>query len=243
MGDGHDQMDEATKALYGYRSAMDGGVMFCGVTEEQFAIGGRTYQWPRGSHLTWGLGFSRLGKLSDLDCKGAIEEALAEISGCCDISHAYTSNARAANIIVTVTRLDGPSGVLADMQIPVGNVNKDLQLLGRCDDGEEWVIAQNPPRGTIDFYRVILHELLHAHGLGHGPVDRTNPALIEPTYSATIRSLQQRDKAELVRRYGVAKNPQPPVGPSPTGDSLGVDVIIKQADAEFRLTGPAKRVK
>lgn len=240
MGNGHDEID---LAAYGIRSALDGGMLFCGVTEQQFAINGVTYQWPRGSHLTWGLGFSRLGALSDLDCKGAIEEALKEISGCCNLTHEYSPNHRAANILVTAQRLDGPSGVLADMQIPVGNVNRNTQLLGRCDDGENWTIAANPARNTIDFYRVILHELLHAHGLGHGPVDRTNPALIEPSYSPTIRNLQARDKAELVRRYGAPKAPQPPVGPSPVGDSLGVEVIIQQADAKFAIKGQAKRIQ
>lgn len=232
-------------AMYGIRSATDGGLLFCGVTEEQFAINGTTYQWPRGSHLTWGLGFSRLGKLSDLDCKGAIEEALREISSSCNLTHEYSPNHRAASILITAQRLDGPSGVLADMQIPVGRVSPmTTQLLGRCDDGEEWTIAQNPARGTIDFYRVILHELLHAHGLGHGPVDRSNPALIEPTYSLTIRNLQARDKAELVRRYGPAKSGQtkPPVAPPPVGDSIGVELIIQQADAKFKLEGKAKRI-
>jgi hypothetical protein len=239
MGDGHDEID---LSLYGLRSACDGGLLFCGVSEQQFAINGTTYQWPRGSHITWGLGFSRLGQLSDLDCKGAIHDALLEISGCCGITHAYAANFRSANVLITAQRLDGRSGVLADMQIPTGNVNANTQLLGRCDDGEEWTIAENPARGAVDFYRVILHELLHAHGLGHGPVDRSNPALIEPTYSTAIRNLQPRDKAELVRRYGPARTPQPPVGPPAVGDSVGVEVIIRQADAQFKIEGQAKRI-
>jgi hypothetical protein len=192
----------------------DGGGLFCGVTEQEYAINGSTYQWPRGSVLTWGIGFSRLGGLSDMDCKDAVEAALKEISGCCDVSHKYIKNFAAANIRLGNELMDGKSGVLADMQIPVGNVSVDgTSLRGRFDDSENWVLAENPAPGTIDFYRVALHELEHAHGLGHRPASIQEPALIAPVYSPVMRSLQPADKAELVRRYGP---PKPVAEPPPT---------------------------
>lgn len=215
MGEGFDMLSAELAELYGIRSALEGGLVFCGVSEEQFAINGRTYQWPPGAHLTWSLGFSRLGPLSDLDLKQAYTEAFAEIAGCCHVTHEYVSNARVANIIVNVQRLDGPSGVLADMQIPVGNVLPSTQLQGRIDDSEAWGLFENPPPGKIDFYRVALHELLHAHGLGHKPVDVREPALIAPMYDRSIRNLQPADKAELVRRYGQPKVTATPTTPVP----------------------------
>lgn len=230
---------QADPALFGLRSVLSGGRVFCGVTEEQFAINGTTYRWPPGTRLRWALGFSRLGNLSDLDCKAAIEQGLAEISAACNLTHEYTSNPRTANLLATVTRLDGPNGVLADHQIPVGNVNDSTQLLGRYDDGETWTISDSPGQGEIDFYRVALHELLHGHGLGHKPANIAAPALIAPTYSRTVRNLQPADVAELVRRYGPAKQAQPPA--PPLGDSLGVDLIIKAAGVTYRATGAAKK--
>jgi hypothetical protein len=213
MGDGYDISDELA-AMYGLRSALDGGVIFCGVSEEQFAISGVTYAWPKNSHLTWSLGFSRLGTLTDLDLKGAYEEAFKEISNACAITHEYVANPRSANILVNVARLDGPSGVLADMQIPVGNVSvNSTTLLGRIDDAEAWGLFESPPAGKIDFYRVALHELLHAHGLGHKPANINAEALIAPMYNPRIRHLQPADKAELVRRYGLPT--LPPVVPAP----------------------------
>ncbi len=189
-----------------------GGGLFCGVTAEEYAIGGVTHQWPRGSRLRWGISFSRLGELSDMDVKDAFTAALKEISDCCDVSHEYVTNPNAANIRVTSQRLDGQSGVLADCQIPVGNVSVDqTQLLMRLDDSEAWGMYDNPPNGRIDLFRVVLHELEHGHGLGHKPASIQVPALISPVYSPVMRHLQPADISELVRRYGA---PKPPPGPS-----------------------------
>lgn len=218
--------------LHGLRSVLDGGRLFCGVTEEQFAINGVTYQWPRGSKLTWGLDFSRLGSLSDMDVKGCFAAALKEISECCDISHSMVANPRSANFLITQKRLDGAMGVLADCQIPVGNVTPDTQLLMRLDDSEAWVISETPAPNQIDLYRVCLHELEHGHGLGHKPANIAAPALIAPTYSRTLRNLQKADKDELVRRYGVAATTvvppavNPPVPPTP--GSKPVNVTVEQ---------------
>jgi len=224
-------------------SVSDGGGMFCGVSQEQFAINGVTYKWPRGSRLKWGVGFSRLGQLSGQDCKDAITEFLKEISDCCDVSFEYVANVNAANIRYTAQRLDGSNGVLADMQIPVGNVSADsTSLLGRFDDGENWVLAQNPPNGTIDFYRVGLHETEHAMGLGHKPASIQQPALIAPVYSPVWRNLQPADKAELMRRYGPPQATAPATPVPPLGDSLGLEILITAASGQkYKATGNAKR--
>lgn len=216
-----------------------GGGMFCGVTEEQFAINGVTYAWPRGSKLRWGIAFSRLGQLSDMDVKDAITAALKEISDCCDVRHEYVSNPNAANLKITVQRLDGPNGVLADCQIPVGNVSVDsTSLLMRLDDGEQWVLAEHPAPGTIDFYRVFLHESEHGHGLGHKPASLQVPALIAPVYSPIVRSLQAADKSELVRRYGGPVSE--PAPPQPVPGAKPITVTIEQDGKKW--SGSVQRV-
>lgn len=216
--------------LLGLRPVTEGGLLFCGVSEEAFAINGVTYQWPRGTKITWGLGFSKLGTLSDMDVKDVITAALKEISSCCDFSHAYVPNVNMANLQLYRQTLDGPSGVLADCQIPVGNVNPSTVLRMRFDDTEGWVISETPGQGQIDFYRVFLHEAEHAHGLGHKPANIAAAALIAPIYSRTIRSLQPADIAEFVRRYG-APTVAPPVAPPPA--ALPVTVTIEQGNKKW----------
>lgn len=226
--------------MFGLRPVAEGGGLFCGVTEEQFAINGVTYAWPKGSKLTWGIAFSSLGALSAMDVKDAIAHSLSEISACSDVRHEYIGNADRANIKITSRRLDGPSGVLADCQIPVGNVSVDqTQLLMRIDDSEAWGLYDSPPAGKIDFYRVVLHELLHGHGLGHKPANVHAPALIAPMYDRNIRNLQDADKAELARRYGqpVVATPTPVPSGKPT---TKVQVVID--GATWEASGTMRRV-
>jgi hypothetical protein len=210
----------------GYRSAAEGGRLFCGQNDAAFAINGVRYQWPKRSELTWGLGFSRLGELSDLDCKGAMIEGLKEISDCCGLRFRYVSSANKANVKIITARMDGRGGVLADAQIPVGNVSVDgTQLTLRFDDGDAYVIAENPPQNKIDFYRVSLHEWLHICGLGHKPTNLSERALIEAMYSH-IRHLQEADKRELVLRYDGPATPPKPTEPTVPDSTSGVWVFV-----------------
>ena len=227
----------------GLRTVTDGGKLFCGTRQEAFAINGRTYGWKPGSKITWGITFSRLGSLSDMDVKDAITAYCKEISDSCDLFFEYVSNGDLANIRLQRVRLDGASGVLADMQIPAPNASPaNEQLRGRFDDGEGWVLSANPGQGEIDFYRVGLHEFLHACGLGHKPASVTGAALIAPTYSRTLRNLQLLDIAELQRRHGAAKTtptePAPPVQPG-----IGKPVLVTLEQEGRKWSGNIPRVK
>ena len=232
---------EAEQNDLGMRPVTDGGFLYCGVTLQEYAIGGITYRWPASvKKLKWSLNFSRLGGLTDSDFKDAATAWLKEISDCCDRQFEYVSNTRLANILYTVQRLDGSSGVLADMQIPVGNVNEGMQLTGRFDDSEGWVLSGHPGPGQIDLYRVGLHETEHAMGLGHKPSNVAAPALIAPIYSPTLRNLQAADIAELQRRYGPPTTPvPPPVTPPPAG-SIVVTSVQGDTSCRFEVSFPSE---
>lgn len=222
------------------RPVSEGGMIFCACTVEEYSISGVTYSWLPVREITWGVDFSRLGSLSDMDCKDCFTAALKEISACCDFSHKYVANARAANLLITTKRLDGSSGVLADCQVPVGNMTPDSQLLMRLDDSENWAITEKPRGGEIDLYRVFLHEAEHGHGLGHKPASIQSPALIAPLYSPALRNLQAADKSELVRRYGPSKVITPPA-PAPQPGAKPVQVVVIQDGKQW--SGELPRVK
>lgn len=107
-----------------------------------------------------------------------------------------------ADLIVSVTRLDGPLGVLADCELP----GPPVQHL-RCDISEQWIvhIGLGVPQGYVDLQRVLVHEIGHYFGIGH--IGRGN--LMAPTYSTQLYLPQQGDIEEMQGRYG------PPVVPDP----------------------------
>lgn len=224
---------EALKAM-GVKSAVDGGLLFCACNSEAFAINGVTYQWPRNSKLKWSMGFSRLGTLTDLDLKGMYTDNFAEIARNCNLQFEYTPNVASANISTELAMMDGPGGVLADMQIPMQQTQR---VNGRIDQLDVWTIAEDATKtDKIDAKRVTLHELLHACGLGHAPVIRDNPALIEPTYNRQIGHLQPRDIAELQRRYGPAIV-EPGAPQTPTDNNVSVEIVVRTADKVVKFSG------
>lgn len=219
MGDGHDSINELIAELTA--PVTEGGCAFCGVALQEYAISGVTHQWPRGSKLKWFPAFDDLGGIRTLDARQAMTEALKEITDCCDLEFTQVSSELNANLLIVLQRLDGKMGVLADCEIPVGNVSADrTRLRMRIDTSERWGVSINPVGDLIDFYRVFLHEALHGVGLGHKPASIRDPALIAPMYSPSIRNLQPADKGELLRRYGQAKVVPAPV-PSPIGEIKG----------------------
>lgn len=240
MGDGFDET--ALIAAEMDCSVLEGGTAFCGVTQEHFAINGVTHQWPRGSHIKWFAGFDDLGAIRAADVRQCFTEALKEISGCCDVTHEMVASQHNANLLIILARMDGASGVLADCQIPMGNVSSDnTQLTMRLDTGERWGLSATPTGDMIDLYRVFLHEALHGHGLGHKPNSIRDPALIAPMYSPLLRNLQVADKQELVRRYGTPKPVViPPVTPGSAPATIAVRMEVDAHGRTYTAAGMAK---
>jgi len=238
MGDGFDEFAILRAEME--TSVLDGGAMFCGTTQEAYAINGVTHGWKRGSKVKIGIDFDNLGVLTLAQVKEVIEACCKEVTDVTDgISYELFSSPLHANLVLKLARIDGGSGILGDCMIPPpGATTDNTQLVMRCDTGEKWGIFEGNVQGGIDFYRFFLHEFGHGNGQGHQPVSVRRPAIIQPMYGP-LRNLQDADKEEYVRRYGGKTTPVVPPG----GARIVKGTIEVEIDGvKWRADGPLKRV-
>lgn len=124
--------------------------------------------------------------------------------------------------IVTTTRMDGASGVLADQQLPYGS-GVGLQM--RIDSSERYIAADNPPNGMLNLIAVLCHEDGHCLGLQHIDAGGT-PDLMNHTYRNGIFVPQPDDISYGRKLYGVpiAATPTTPGPPTVVGKPVNITV-------------------
>lgn len=76
------------------------------------------------------------------DLIAACLEAFGRWSAVCDVVFAPTDDANAAQFTVNTHTFDGPSGILADCELPSPGL---AQQAMRIDPSEQWVVSDNPP--------------------------------------------------------------------------------------------------
>lgn len=243
MGDGDDSHDFDLLRGELATSVTAGGTSFCGVTLQEYAIGGVTHGWKPGSKLRVALDFDDLGALRASQVRDTLVQCYEEIEAACNLKFELISATLNANLIIKLARMDGASGVLADCGIPPQNADpNNVQLHMRIDTSERWGLSVNPTGDMIDLYRVKLHELLHFCGLGHQPASIREPALIMPMYSPSLRNLQGPDKSELRRRHGgPVVAPHAPLPPGGFPLTIPVRVSFDAHGGTYAAAGPAKR--
>lgn len=168
-------------------------------------------------------------------------EAFGRWSAVCDVVFAPTNDQNAAQFVIFTHQFDGPSGILADCEFPSPGLRPQSM---RIDPSERWQISDNPAQGYLDLLAVLCHEMGHGIGLQHFPTG--SPAeLMEPVYNPAIVRPQSTEAAYAAKLYGLPQTQTPPTPPNspPLGDSLGIDLIITQANgSKYSAKGTAKRV-
>lgn len=191
---------------------------FCNVVDRLNASQGKP-RWGK-RELTYAI-LSGLPGINLDQVKRAAEVAFDRWSAVCDIraSHIKTAT-EAADIVMEVAHIDGPSNVLAWSELP--GMDTVRQLKQRYDSSDSWVIANNTTvGGKIDLIRVMCHELGHALGEAHLSVGN----LLAPMYSQQINKPQTGDIAAMIERYGPPRvAPVPPHIPGPENEWVTIKI-------------------
>jgi hypothetical protein len=190
-------------------------------------IGSSVCKWPDGE-ITWDI-TAEINGLSRGQVQEGVTEALNRWKRVCGIRPVFTPGNPNARITIGSRGIDGPMGVLAESELPCGNVRRCRQWY---DNGEPWgMFNGSGANRLIDFIRVAMHELGHALGMGH--IGAGN--LLAPTYSRNIWEAQAGDIAEMVARYGQPL-PQKPDEPPTKFEEYVIRVTGKLAIDGCRIT-------
>lgn len=154
----------------------------------------------------------KLPQFTDEEYKDAVEESWAPWLAESGLRIRYVDGSSRnpedyPNVIFTIRPIDGQFGILAEAELPCGNVNSRSQRRIWFDTNDRWANATNPPARFLDLIEVARHEIGHVIGIPH--ITSTN-ALMNPTVQGN-RNLRPADIAEAVRRYGdPSQTPLPP---------------------------------
>lgn len=167
----------------------------------------RLCKWPD-PDIGWSMADSSVPGFTEDEFIETAFKVFETLRNACGIRPKMTQ-LRNARIVLDVRAIDGPNGVLAESELPCGNPKQCHQWY---DVGEKWLKTGSRERG-IFLYLVMLHELMHALGVGHAP--QGVKAVIAPFYDADLIDLMPYDIEQLQTRYGPPFKPVPPVVPTP----------------------------
>lgn len=207
---------------------------FCGVSEA-FGTGVAQVKLPQ-SHITFRVD-SLLPGLTRDDQEAAHLESWKRWARVIGVTVDKHSNPKTdpTQFIVAVN-LGGPSGVLADQELPYGT---GLNLRMRLDNNERWVIADNPPSGSINLLAVLCHENGHCLGMQHISADG-DADLMNPTYSPRIYVPQDDDISYGRKLYGPPTTPAQPTPPGEHPTAIPIEVKIVIGNAPYSAKGHLK---
>jgi len=186
---------------------------FCGLPDvmtEQ--LGENVCKWntkdpSTGETVVYWTIVSYLSRFSKDQLKAAYESAWASWADVCGLRPVYVEDPARAMVLMGTRSIDRAGGVLAESELPCGNVRLCRQWY---DTNEPWVFSDNAVQGQVDIGRVARHEIGHVLGINHGPGGN----LMAPAYSQSITQPQAWDIDQGRTRYGppVTILPPPPLG-------------------------------
>jgi hypothetical protein len=212
----------------------DHSPLFCR-NPEQFGDGTQAVYLLSTNRPTWWLA-SELPWMSRARLEELIQSANDKWAAVCDVKASRATSAEKANFYITVASLDGPGGVLADMELPSPGKRQQRMRIDAAESALESALEL-----------ILTHELGHAYALQHFPVGP--PAeLMEPSLNRSLSGPQPTEAALMAKWYGqpVSSVPTPPV-PSgvlvcttrlePMGDRINCTIDAQMGDKKAQLKG------
>jgi hypothetical protein len=209
-------------------------IFFCR-NPEQFGDGSNVHLLDT-KRPTWFL-VNTLPWMAHAELERMIQTALDGWSKVADVQATKAATPEAANFLITTATLDGPGGVLADMQLPAPGI---FQQRMRID------IAEAALRDKLPL--ILMHEFGHAYGLQHFPMGPP-PELMEPILNPSIAGPQPTEANLMAKWYGLPIPPSPAPGVpgvapvvctmklEPGTDLVKCDISVQQGSKKAQLSG------
>jgi hypothetical protein len=184
--------------------------------------------------LTWALSAYPVGSgLTKAQVDTAFNAAFANWAAVCGLTFERIESGAAITMGVgrgNRAGFDGPSGVLAWMELPP---QEDFagKLNGLFDQDEPWAIEG---RGIL-LINVACHEIGHALGLVHS---RRSDQLMSPTYSSRVPAPLTEDVTRIQAIYGPSTLPPP--DPKPGSMSPAKTQVLMSDNSVYEFSNPKK---
>lgn len=202
---------------------------------EQFGDGTATFRLST-TRPTWWLA-NELPWMSRAELEQIIQAATDGWSPFANVKATRAPSLDLATWRIEVASIDGPGGVLADMQLPHPTVRQQVMHID---------VAESALKDLLVV--ILMHEFGHAYGLQHFP-SAPPPELMEPVLNPAIRAPQPTEAALMAQWYGLpqAESPipgAPPVEPlvcttriTPANGKVECAISVQQGQRKAELSG------
>lgn len=164
-------------------------------------------RWPV-DRITYGIDYDSATRLNPPLPADAIKAAFRQAVGWwgeqLQVDFVEVAHGASPMVPIRFERIDGPQGVLAEAYLADGTTRPKPM---RFDSSERWT-AGGPAGGLVSLPTVACHELGHTLGLGHDAANA--PAVMRPSYTASIPREQERDILRMVQLGYVRRAKMPP---------------------------------